>query len=457
MTQSEQFQASLFDWQAPGQAATSESAPPPRKESRPAREWGLPSSLALVPELSTPHEEPSGGRCELIEGENLQALLALRPVLEGKVDAIYIDPPYNTGSLGFAYADRSAGRGDAERHASWRSFMAERLTVARSILSREGAIFISIDDNEQHHLRLVCDEVFGEGNFVANFVWHKTRKGKALNRTARLVTEYVVCYAKDRAVLTKLGLWGSAPDPELANPFFHRPNSVREVRFPPDVIETNWPDGEYAAGLYGEATDSLSAEALAPFSVKNGKISSELRLRGRFRWVQDTLLEQIAAGVRFSLRRGKFRIVFYREDGHKAPPTLLDDRVGVGTYEEASAEVEALLGYLPFVYPKPVSLVRYLIRAVTYNRPNALVLDFFAGTGTTGQAVAELNAEDGGHRDCVLVTDNSGRDGEGFIAEAGASGICQSITRPRLLKAFEQLGAKTGRPTGLGYWRSNAG
>lgn len=401
--------------------------------------------IVIVPELcnKVDKSKPSAV-CDLLESENLDALLALGGWLKGKVDVIYIDPPYNTGSVSFAYLDSNK---------TWKSFMTDRLAVASSMLSKDGVIFISIDDNEQHRLRIICDEIFGEDNFIANFVWHKTKKGKAISRTANLITEYVLCYAKNKQVLTKIGLFGRESNPELANPLFHRPNNVGKLTFPANVIDTNYQDGEYAAGVYGDSSDSLTAEVLKPFTVSGGKVTSELVILGRFRWVQGTLLEQIAAGTRFSLRLGKFRIVFYRNGGFRAPPTLLDDKVGVGTYEQASAELCSILGYLPFAYPKPVSLIKYLVKSVTFNRPNAVVLDFFAGTGTTGHAVAELNSEDGGDRRCILITDNSGKVRDIFVSDAENNGICRGIARPRLLQAFDNIRRKSGKGTKLNYWK----
>ncbi len=434
------MQNNLFAWR------------PTTNDPEAAPDLEFPEPIQHDPALSMP---ASGApRCDLIEGENLTVLKLLAKTWGKQVAAVYIDPPYNTGSMGFAYRDRSEGRGAAARHESWTEFMRERLSVARTLLVDDGVIFISIDDNEQARLRLVCDEVFGEDNFVAQFIWHKTRKGKALSRLARQVTEYVICYAKNRDRASKRGLFGSAADAELANPFFHRPNAPRDIRFPANVIETNWADGDYAAGIFGDPADTLSVRVLEPFRIDNGRISTPLLMRGRFRWQQSTLDEEIASGVRFSVRQGKFRIVFYRADGHKAPSSLLDDRCGVGTYEEASAEVEDVLGYLPFIYPKPVSLVKYLMRAATWNRPDAIVMDFFAGTGTTGHAVAALNGEDGGNRRCVLITDNSGKLEEEFVADAGDTGICRSITRARLEAAFtgrHASGFRSGLPGRVVY------
>jgi len=425
----------------------------PREPADATAELSLPAGFVLDKSLSLLKAgEPC---CDLVESDNLAVLPALATELGGKVDCIYIDPPYNTGSQGFAYDDRKdAGL----QHQCWQDFMRKRLAFVPRLLADDGVIFISIDDNEQARLRLLCDELFGERNFVAQFVWHKTRKGKALSRLARQVTEYVLCYAKDRTVLSKRGLFGMAPLAHLPNPLGHRPNAERELRFPPGVLEVALRDGEHPAQQFGDPNDdSLTVQVRAPFRVERGVVATDFVVYGRFRWIQETLLEQIAEGTRFAVRDGKFRIVFFRDTGHKAPSSLLDDRCGVGTYEEATAEVEALLGGSSFVYPKPVSLVRYLVRAATWNRPHATVMDFFAGTGTTGHAVADLNAADGGSRRTVLVTDNSGRtEGDGaFVADAGDGGICRAIARRRLAAALAGDGAgRPGLPGQLRYFRN---
>jgi adenine-specific DNA-methyltransferase len=375
-------------------------------------------------------------RIDLIQGDNLDALEKLKPSILGKVDVIYIDPPYNTGALHFAYDDKFGPNGDAS-HAEWVSFMRARLSLARDVLAEDGVIFIAIDDNEQARLRLLCDELFGEGNFVCQFIWHKTRKGKALSRVARQVTEYVLCFAKSKKLLGKDGLFGSEPGADVANPFHHRPNKPRLIKFPPGTIRTSMEDGDYQPGIYGDINDSLSAEVKKAFTIKDGLISTELEVFGRFRWTQKNLDAELFNGdVEFHIRRGKFRIIFYKSNGHKAPSSLLDDRCGVGTYEEASKELEAILGGQSFIYPKPTSLIKYLVKAVTIKRPYALVLDFFAGSGVTGHAVAQLNSEIGGFRSCILITDNSGKINGRFVEEAGDQGICSSITSVRLKRAL---------------------
>ncbi len=375
-------------------------------------------------------------RIDLIQGDNLMALNRLRSSILGKVDVIYIDPPYNTGALHFAYADKFGPNADAS-HAEWVSFMRARLELAYEVLAEDGVIFIAIDDNEQARLRLLCDELFGEDNFICQFIWHKTRKGKALSRVARQVTEYVLCFAKSKKLVSKDGLFGSEPGADVANPFHHRPNKPRLVVFPPNTIRTSMLDGDYQPGIYGDPNDSLSAEVKKTFTIKDGWITTELEVFGRFRWTQKNLdAELINGDVEFHIRKGKFRIVFYKSNGHKAPSSLLDDRCGVGTYEEASKELECILGRQSFVYPKPASLIKYLIKAVTIKRPCALVLDFFAGSGATGQAVAQLNSEIGGFRSCILITDNSGKVNDRFVVDAGDEGICSAITLVRLKRVL---------------------
>lgn len=397
---------------------------------------GLPYQRAFPVERELCLIRESDPRIDLIEGDNLLALRKLDEYVSGKVDVIYIDPPYNTGALHFAYEDRF---GDSKNtsHSEWVDFMRERLEIAENLLARNGVIFIAIDDNEQARLRLLCDEIFGEENFVCQFIWHKTRKGKALSRVARQVTEYVVCFAKDKKLLGKEGLFGGDPGADVANPFHHRPNRPRQITFPPNTINTTMDDGVYPAGTYGDPADSLSVTISQPFEIKNGIIVTPLELFGRFRWTQANLDAELEEGdAEFHIRKGKFRIVFFKTKGHKAPSSLLDDRCGVGTYEEASKELEQLTGSKDFAYPKPVTLVKYLIKSVVKNRDAALILDFFAGSGVTGHAVSQLNSEIGGFRSCVLITDNSGKVNGAFVSDAGKSGICRSITSNRLARAL---------------------
>ncbi len=395
-------------------------------------------------------------RIDLIEGDNLKALRKLLPHTRGMVDVIYIDPPYNTGALHFAYADKF-GANQESSHSQWVEFMRARLELSFEMLAENGAIFIAIDDNEQARLRLLCDEIFGEQNFVCQFIWHKTRKGKALSRVARQVTEYVLCFAKNKKLISKEGFFGSDPGADVANPFHHRPNKPRLITFPPGVILTTMDDGTYPPGIYGDPSDSLSVDIKKEFVIKDGVIVTSLQLYGRFRWTQSNLDAELEDGdAEFHIRKGKFRIVFFKTKGHKAPSSLLDDKCGIGTYEEASKELEAIIGSKDFPYPKPVSLVKYLIKSVTKSRSAALILDFFAGSGVTGHAVSQLNAEIGGFRSCILITDNSGKVDGQFVSDANDQGICRSITSTRLVNSLSgawSSGSRDPLPGSLVYRR----
>lgn len=383
----------------------------------------------------------------LLQGDNLLWLSVLENALSESVDCVYLDPPYNTNSPDLAYLDTRSPTGPV----TWTHFMQPRLFHAHKMLRKDGVLFVCIDDNEQATLRLLLDSIFRKDNFVAQFIWHKTNKGKGISRLARVVTQYVMCYAKDKDTLKRAGgLHGTPPRTDGYTPLGHRPNKENSLRFPVDCLTTPLPNGQYPAGRYGDPTDSLSLLVEDAFTVADGAILTPFFARGRFRWVQRMVDAEYANGTAFGLMCGRhakqnpptgtdladwpLRLVHYRVSTHKAPSTLLNAAAcGVGTHEEGTAEVAALLGQVPFLYPQPVSLVRYLVDSVVRHRPHARVVDFFAGTGTTGHAVVDLNKRDNTTRTCILVQDNSRKLGGCVVENAGTSGICTAITLPRLI------------------------
>ena len=181
----------------------------------------------------------------LIEGDNLEALTALAYTHEGKIDVIYIDPPYNTGNKDFVYNDRFVDKEDSYRHSKWLSFMSKRLRIAKRLLSDKGVIFISIDDNEQAQLKLLCDEIFGEQKFVGEIVWFKKRKGSFLSNKLVSMTEYILPYWNGKEVQ----LFGGLPSNTESQPIIKRTNSVKTLSFAPNIIKTKLPDGIYPKGL----------------------------------------------------------------------------------------------------------------------------------------------------------------------------------------------------------------
>jgi adenine-specific DNA-methyltransferase len=354
--------------------------------------WG-PAGIRL-PEL--------GDADTLIEAENLAALHALSQCMEGKISAIYIDPPYNTGK-DFTYKDnfRKGRKGQLKgRHDQWLSMLYPRLAVARRLLKDTGVIFVSIGDTELPNLRILMEEVFGPENVIGIFCWVKKRKGSHLSSTLRSLTEYVVCAAKDRR---KTNLYGEKAYSDKWQPLMKKRNARKKLRFPGGCVETKLEDGVYGRSRTA-ANPFLSFEE--PLEVHSGIISNGFVVEGPFVWTQRMLDGELEKGTRASLsKRFGFNVLRHdQKSKFKRPTTLLNGAAGIGTYEDAFAELSRRLdGEFRFSYAKPVSLVKYLLRAATHFEKDAIVLDFFAGSGTTGEAVWQLNAEDGGSRRFILV------------------------------------------------------
>ena len=363
---------------------------------------------------------PKGGKPDLggnliIQGDNLKALKALLPRYEGKVNCIYIDPPYNTGNEGWVYNDNvnspmitkwlgKAVDGDDQcRHDKWLCMMWPRLQLLKELLADDGVIFISIDDNEQHRLRSIMDEVFGEDNFVVSFIWTRKKKGSFLSKKIRKMSEYLICYTKTQ---NDLRFYGEDAYSDKWQPIVKRSNSLKELKIPKGFVQTTLKDGRYPKGARGNSETGINF--LSDFQVSKNTVATELHVKGKFVWTQHFLDEEIKYGSQMALSN-KFGLNVLRHDQAekiKTPSTLINPDVGVGTNEDATQEIaeifEKEIGET-FDYNKPNSLISYLIKMVTFNHPNALILDSFAGSGTTAHAVLTLNKEDSGNRNFILV------------------------------------------------------
>lgn len=354
---------------------------------------------------------------KIIHGDNLEALKALLPEYEGKVDCIYIDPPYNTGNEGWVYNDnvndphirkwlnQTVGKEaeDLTRHDKWLCMMYPRLVLLQRLLAPTGVIFISIDDNEQANLKLICDEIFGAGNFVACYLWNKTSTPPALSKKVRRTHEYILCYSKNNDNSQRyVGLVSEGGDAPLLN----ETNKEITLSFPANYVATSLPNGTYSAGQRERIT------LLNDVEIVDGIIKSSFRMIGHFRWTQETLDSEIKAGCKLIIKSNKFAIRYCRkEDRIVAPPNFITERFYLGTTidkdnhvntnEKAGEEVTDILGAKVFDFPKPHSLIEYLINFICDK--NALILDSFAGSGTTAHAVLNLNKQDGGHRRFILV------------------------------------------------------
>jgi adenine-specific DNA-methyltransferase len=333
-----------------------------------------------------------------------------------KIKMIYIDPPYNTGSDGFVYQDdrkftpeqlaELAGideqkaerilnftRSKSNSHSAWLTFMYPRLYIARQLLRDDGVIFVSIDDNEIAQLRLLMDEIFGEENFVATFKWNKTATPPSLSNKIRQKYEYILCYEKNYNNNTFNGGITEGGDMPLLN----ETNNIDILEFPASKV-TFKISGNFKKGIYDRV------ELLTDIVVKDGKSDKDFKLKGPFKWKQENLNEEIIKGTTFYIKSDKFAIRYEKKGERiKIPADVISkSECYVGTNEEANKELHALFGRDGvFNYPKPTSLIKYICNFRT--EKHDIILDFFAGSGTTGDAVMQLNAEDGGNRKFILV------------------------------------------------------
>jgi len=330
----------------------------------------------------------------IINGDNLKALKALLPTYAGKIKCIYIDPPYNTGNEKWAYNDnvnspmmqdwlgKVVDKEDLTRHDKWLCMMTPRLKLLRELLSEEGSIFISIDYNEHHRLRMLMDEIFGEQNFVEDFVW-KSRlgKGATAQETAKL-HEYVVCYAKNFALI----------DFKTDKRFTGRKSKERLRQ---------WGQGERREDRPTMYYPIISEEFGEVFPKRPDGTD------GRWRMSKDKLDDLIQKGLVIFEKQDDGRIEAYRvipsgSETNTAYSSILDSKV-VKTTAHGSIELKKIFGELKLDYPKPSSLIRELISLNTHSDKAAIILDSFAGSGTTAHAVLALNKEDGGNRRFILV------------------------------------------------------
>ncbi len=390
----------------------------------------------------------------LIEGDNYHALSVLNYTHKGKIDVIYIDPPYNTGNKDFKYNDSFVDKEDAYRHSKWLAFISKRLQLAKPLLSKDGVIFISIGEDEVAQLKLLCNEVFGEKNYITNFIWEKTQHFGRQKVNSYSNADYVLCYSKQliNSGLKELLVESIKEEHEDA-PLYNASNPVNTLTIPAKKAVFNIPDGEYT-----QTTDE-KYKLIQKVIVKNGKNKNEIILRFRSRWSQRRVDEELQKGTTFWVKSQNFAIRAIYGNGktsNESPKQILftngnnefyaKSRFGqkVGVNEEASRELFNMVGEQNiFEYPKPRTLIEYLTSLIfdcyknSYQK-NITVLDFFAGAGTTGHAILNLNKIDGDQRTFILCTNNE-------------ANICSDICYPRLQKAIKGYKTPKGeKVAGLG-------
>lgn len=365
----------------------------------------------------------------IIEGDNYHALTCLNYTHRGKVDVIYIDPPYNTGNDGFTYRDKrfltkfpdgeKVPKDHPLRHSYWLSFMEKRLKLARNLLSDRGVIFISIDDNEQANLKLLCDRIFGEGNFIATFP-RKGTGGRQDSKYFAIVHEYVQCYAR------RIEKFQSGRLAKGTNfPLF---DETKKLRYKTQLLR-KWGDNsrrENRPNLYYPIYCDLQKNAfsLSRNSEEDLEIYPMLDSEnfGCWRWGKRTMEAAFENGcVEIQKNRKGEWIPYERvyEKLDESPTKPYSSWIDDIDNSSGSQLVKEILQSDSFNYPKPVDFVERICKMGSA-KPSPTILDFFAGSGTTLHAVLNLNAEDGGARQCILVQQNEGE-----------NNICESVTYER--------------------------
>ena len=374
-----------------------------------------------------------------IEGDNLDVLKLLQNSYLNKVKMIYIDPPYNTGN-DFIYRDNfkvskedyeeELGLFDEEEnrlfkntetngryHSDWCSMMYPRLQLARNLLTDDGVIFISIDDNEVHNLRKICDEVFGEEHFLAKFVWRR-RSSSALDKSKCSTDhEYVIAYTMHN---------------------FHQLRGIdkdyKGYSNPDNDPRGPWTTGDLTVGMTGDARPNQYYDLVDP---KTG-IVYKPNYNRVWSYIPESMSQLIADNRivfpdNHTKRPMKKRFASELDSGTNPQSTWMDN---VGLNTEATRQINDLLGMAVFNYTKPISLIKSLVLQATC--PNSIILDFFSGSATTAHAVMQLNAEDGGNRKFIMVQLPEETDPKSEAYKAGYKNICE-IGKERIRRAGKKI------------------
>ena len=374
-----------------------------------------------------------------IEGDNLEVLKLLQETYLGKIKMIYIDPPYNTGN-DFVYEDdfaqstdeylANSGQFDEEGnrmvqntesngrfHTDWLNMIYPRLKLAKDLLSDDGIIFISIDDNELENLKKICEEIFGESNFVANIVWKHTQQSKNDELHFSRQYNHTVVYAKNKACLHRF--------------YFERTDEDNKNYSNPDNDPKGmWRSGDVRSPNYRK---TLCYDIVAP----NGNIIKAPA--NGWRWSEESIKEKLSTGeIKFKDDfSGIIRKIYLCDQPGRTPENLWEGS-RFGTTRQAAAMIKELFdGIQVFDTPKPIELIRSMM-IIALKDNNAIVLDFFSGSATTAHAVMQLNAEDGGHRKFIMVQLPEKTDEKSEAYKAGYKTICE-IGKERIRRAGAKI------------------
>ena len=369
----------------------------------------------------------------IIEGDNFDALRALKMAYAGQVKCIYIDPPYNTGNRDFVYNDHFVDRDDSWRHSTWCEFVYQRLTLARDLLTHDGAIFVSIDDNEMANLTLLMKRVFGEANFVATLIWQKNFAPKNTAKHFSEDHEYIVVFAMSGEI------WRPNLLPRSTE-------AADRYKNPDDDPRGPWTSGDlqarnpYSLGIY-------------PITCPSGRVIPGPG-KGSYWRVSAEKLRELDADKRIWWGKGGDGMPrikrFLSEVMEGQVPQTLWRYEEVGHTQDAKKELLAAVEFADsasvFSTPKPIGLMERIIRLGA--GPNDLILDFFAGSGTTAHAALKLNAEDGGHRRFILVSSTEA------TTDQPSKNLCRDVCAKRVGNVIQGYGNTAGTGGNFAYLRA---
>ena len=416
--------------------------------------------LREVPERALISDSKDAPNHILIEGDNLEALTTLAYTHAGRIDVIYIDPPYNTGNKDFVYNDSFVDREDTYRHSKWLSFMSRRLRIAKQLLSDTGVIFISIDDNEQAQLKLLCDEVFGEKNFICTFIWRGGKRN--MSKWISTSHEYMLAYAANLSNCNDIGVEWKERKKGLSEIYRKAKSLVNECNKDYELASRKlkqWykslsedhpsKDHEHYCwidenGVYFASDISRGGGGGPTWEIQNPFTGEIVKTPSRG-WAyssKERLLDDIKLGLVHFNGNGVPCKKRYLKDNE----TQILDTVFYKDRRASSKRLRNLMGNDSFPFPKDEEILCEKIKS--FSLKDSTILDFFAGSGTTLHATMQLNAEDGGHRQCILVTNNE-------------NGICENVTyerNKRVIQGYttpkgEQVAGLTGNT--LRYYKTD--
>lgn len=394
----------------------------------------------------------------LIEGDNLEVLKLLQKSYYNKVKCIYIDPPYNTGK-DFIYPDnygqtraeywQESGAVDSEGvklesnpetngryHSNWLNMMQPRLLLARNLMREDGVIFVSIDDHEVHNLRKLMDEVFGEENFMTIMIWAKS--GTTAGHFAN-AHEYVMVFAKDKLQVPFFKFNDDGIIAHGALKKISKANPASIIKFPAGITFEG-KNAEFSGIIGGSETQSIVGKMI----FEDGKLKYDVEIEAGW-GMRNQILSWIDGEETFDTKGQKVTnlyfnsqgILWYEKERSTIHPKTVFDKALVGTTRSGTEALDTLMNSKGLIeFPKPPELIKYLIGFNTSS--NDIILDFFAGSGTTAQAVMELNVEDGGDRQFILVQIPEKTDEKSEAYKAGYKTIFD-ITAERIRRAGDKI------------------